>query len=335
VSDGFYIRGNISIIGHGPTSKIKNYCADRGTSTTGGVLLYYQSETSSTHTFSGAVSGGDLTFTLNTVVGLSEGDDIFLQFGEAEYDASQPWLCMFNTIASISGNDVTLKVGVPEDIANGVAHKLLKFTKVVQNVKIANLSLEDAASSSPDQLVYIERCRNVKVENLYSPEHRGSIINAQSENVTIDGFYSTRAKYAGAYAASGNLIGGWGFRNFNVKNVFGMCVDHCGIYFEAHGRGAWLENIVIKQGSSGTGADYGFTVVGACKDIHLKNYHYHSDRSTSWATNIHQEGAEVTTENVSIYGKAGTLFPLEQHKGMLGWGNADGGNLTYYDRIKM
>lgn len=327
VTDGFYIRKNINIIGSGSTSRIIQHGTSWATSS---VLLYYQSPTQTTFTSTATIMAGDTTLTLNDVTGLVTGTEMFLQLGTATYDNTQPYLCMFNTIASISGNDVAFSVPIPEGIS-GTSHKAILLSKIVQGVTIANISLEADSAAQPDQAMYIERCRNVRVQNVMM-NHTGGIINAQSENVWLENIYYKRARFYGAYAASGNMIGGWGFRNYYIKNVFGEDIDHNGIYFEAMGRGASIENFVYNVGAGKTSSGYGLWVGGDCKGVYLKNGHFNAPYANYFGIYV-VENSEVRTEDVFLYNGTSSLYFMKYHRGMLGW-DRDTGAMEYYEKIK-
>ena len=327
VTDGIYIRGNVNLVGEGSTSRIVQTGTSFATTT---VLFYYQSPTATTLTASGALSAGDTTLTVNSAAGLTAGQEVFLQLGEAKYDATQPYVSMFNTIASIDGSNVTFRVPFPEDI-NGTSHNCLTLTRIVQGVTISNLSIEASATATPDQAMYIERCRNVKVENIMM-NHTGGLINSQSENVSFENIYSKRARYYAPYAASGRFINGFGFRNFLIKNVFVEDSDETGIFFEAEGRGASIENFVYNVGPGRTSSGYGLLVQGDCKGIYLKNAHFNAPYSNFYAIRA-EEDSEIRTEDVFIYN--GTLAEgfLKNHRGMLGYDRATG-TMEYYSKIK-
>jgi hypothetical protein len=328
VTDGFYIRGNVSIYGDGSTSRI----IQSGTSfaTAGGVLLYYQSPTATTYTATATLSAGDTQLTLNSVTGLAQGDEVFLQLGEAKYDATQPYICMFNRIASISSSTITLSVPIPETV-NGTSHNVLSLSTIVQGVTVANLSLETADGAQPDQAIYFERVRNARAVNLMM-NHTGTIVNAQSENVSLENIYFKRAKIWGSYGASGNMIGGWGFRNYLIKNVFGMDIDRNGIYLEAEGRGAVIENFVWNAGSGHTTGGYGIWVGGDCKGIIIRNAHFNAPYSNYFSIQV-SEDAEVRSEDVFLYnGTLGESF-TKRHRGILGW-DRDTGTMEYYEKIR-
>jgi hypothetical protein len=323
-TDGFYIRGNVNIEGNG--SSLKQMGASFATVT---VLLYYQSPTAATRTSSGALAGGGTQLTLNAVTGLAVGDEVFLQLGAATYDATQPFTCMFNRITDITGLVVTFAIPFPEDVASA-AHNCIDLTRIVENVRVSDLTLEAASDAEPDQAMYIERCRNVTVENIIM-NHTGSIINAQSQNVSLNNIYSKRArKYS--YAASGNVIGGWGFKNYLMRNIFCHDCDKTGIYLEAEGRGATIENLYFDVGETHTTSGYGLWVGGNCKGITLKNGHFNANYSNFYGPHI-SENAEVRTEDVFLYN--GTLAEgfMKYHSGLLGW-DADTGVMVYYDKIK-
>lgn len=330
VTDGFYFRGSVSILGEGRHSVLKQYGSSFSTTP---VLLYYQSPTNTTYNASGALSAGDKDLTFSSVSGLSIGQEVFLQLGEATYDASQPYTAMFNVISNIAGTTVTFRVPFPEDV-NGTTHYCLSLTRIVENVSVANIGLEADSAAQPDQAMYIERCRNVKLSNVWM-NHTGALINAQSENVVFENIYSKRARYYGSYSGSGNVAGGWGFRNFRVQNLFCEDTDHNGLYLEAEGRGATVENMVYGVGSGYASSGYGIWVGGNCKGINIKNYHANAPAAlySSHRGIIVTENAEVITENVFLYNASISIGFLKNHQGMLGW-DAGTGTMTYYSKIK-
>ena len=327
VTDGFYVRGKVNLIGEGANTRIIQY----GTSfSTSPVLFYYQSPTQTTYTSTGTISGGDTTMTLNSTSGLAVGDNIFLQLGTATYDYTQPYLCMFNRIASIAGSQITLSARVPEDIS-GTSHNVLLFSNIVEGVTISDLCLEADADAQPDQAMYIERCRNVTVRNVIM-NHTGGLINAQSENVLFENIYCKRARFYGTYAASGRFINGWGFRNFHIKNVFGMDIDGTGIYFEAMGRMATVENYIYNAGAGVTTSGYGAYVTGGCKGIYFKNCHFNAPQANYYGISVIEEST-VRSEDIFLYNGTTSEGFLKTHRGLLGWDGGTG-TMSYYEKIK-
>jgi hypothetical protein len=129
VTDGFYIRGNVSIYGDGSTSRIIQ--------SGGGVLLYYQSPTATTYTATATLSAGDTQLTLNSVTGLAQGDEVFLQLGEAKYDATQPYICMFNRLHHLIPRH--LKRSYPRN-RKRTSHNVLSLSTIVR-LTVANYPL--------------------------------------------------------------------------------------------------------------------------------------------------------------------------------------------------
>ena len=327
LTDGTYVRGNVRFFGDGASSRL----IQTGTAfpTAGAVLLYFQSPVDTTYTASGALSAGDSTLTLDSVTGLSVGDEIFLELGAARYDATQPFTAMFNRVAAIAGLDVTFSVPFPENV-NGTDHTVLSFTKILDNVGVENISLEAADGAQPDQAVYFERCRNPVLRRIFM-DHTGGLINAKSENAVFDEIYYKRAKIWGAYAASGNMIGGWGFRNFMIRNIYGMDIDKNGIYLEAEGRGVTIENFYWSVGAGYSSSGYGLWLGGGTSGYKVKNAHLNAPHPNYFGF-LASEEAKGSAEDVYLYNGTSAEGLLKVLRGTLGW-DRGAGTMEYYNHI--
>lgn len=325
LDDGLNIPRNISLRGEGTASRL----IQRGrVFRTTAHLINYTSPVSATYTAAGQLGATDTTITLDTPAILMPGQEVFLQLGTSTHDPTQPFLCQFNVIASVAGSTITLRVPFGEAI-QGSAHRVL-VQQTIENVTVENLALESDVNAEPDQCIYIDRCRNVTIRNIHM-DHTGSIVNAQSANVRVDNVYVQRARRWGKYAASGNVIGGWGFRNYAIRNLYCADVDGNGIYLEAHGRGAIIENYWYTAGTAHGTNGYGLWVGGGCRNIVVRNAHLLAPYPNYFGIDV-QDGADVVTEDIHLYAGTRGVHFLLRHRGTLGYDCATGEMSVYVER---
>jgi len=321
-TDGLKINKAVSLHCTGGRARIIQTGTTYATSST---LLNYVSPITATYTASGTLAAKDNALTLNSVSGLSVGQEVFLELGVAKYDATQPYLSIFRTILAINGLTVTFRTPFGETI-NGTSNKLLVLD-VIENVSIEGVSLIADAAATPDQVIIFTRCRNVSVHNLHM-NHTGSIVNDRSSNVTLDNIYVKRARRYGNYGASGNVIGGWGFHNYTIKNLYCEEVDANGIYLEAQGRGFTVDNYWYTAGASHGTNGYGIWVGGNCRGGIIRNAHLNAPYDNYFGIDIAEE-AGVTTEGIHLYSGTRGVHFIKNHRGALGW-DMDTGTMAEY-----
>lgn len=320
-SNGFFIENPITICGSGPQTII-NFVTDD--TPANGNCFWFRSamDTDSANakvygplggvtyyrTFSGAVSEGNRTFTLASVTGLATNTECMLLLGVDPYDATQPFLRMWNKVASISGSDVTFTLSVPEDV-NGTSHKCVTFDDVVENCGISDLTISYDGTFGMEVAIWFDKCRNVYARNInLSGLPRGIVVEA-SDNVRIENIY---AKSITTYY----LLNGFGFTNLYANNLSVEDSYNIAVFFESQARGALIENVRIGRGASANTSAYSVTVAGGCRNIVLNNFHLlHTVACIDlWII----EASEVFTKDWFLWNSEYHLeFPLKQHSGCL------------------
>jgi len=259
-------------------------------------------------TFSGAVVEGNRTFTLASVTGLSTGTEVQLRYGVDPNDATSPFLCQWNRVASVSGSDVTFAIACPEDI-NGTSHKCVTFNDIVENCGIKDCTISYDGTFAAEVGLWIDNCRNFYARNIImSGLPRGIVVEA-SDNVEINNIYAkTITKYF--------FLNAYHFTNLHASN---LSVDDCynaGVYFESQGRGALVENVRIGRGATANSGSQSVLMLGGCRGIVLRNFHI--THTTDHITLTIGESSEVKTEDWYLYNSEyHNEMPLVQHHGLL------------------
>lgn len=324
ITNSITISKPVSIDGNGATIL---WDKDSG-SVTGIPLYYYPFPNLQSKTFSGAIAAGSATITLNNVTGLSEGQTVFVRAGSAISDPYAWQVGFYNTIRSISGNDVTLEVPFPEDIDdappvtyNGMPDAtgthLLSYwpdeADIPQNFFIRNLKFKIASGRKPEALLSMNFPRNVLVENVDFISGR-KFSFAYGENVSIKNVTFGLNKYEGT--GGENLIGMIGSRNVSIENVTGS-YEHTGITLEAECRNVNISNIMLQRTEGGSTGGTGIQVTGGSKNITIKNLYWLGSDTASAKNPLSVDAtSSAVASDVYLLGSVGQ-YDLRWHEGPL------------------
>jgi hypothetical protein len=327
VTTGFFIRKAISIVGNGgskinlvtggslvcPTtfwfqSAMDSNSADHPYYGPGGGVTYYR-------TFTGALSGGEHTFTLGSVTGLAIGTHCMLLLGVDPYDATQPFMRMWNQVTNIAGSAVTFTLPIPDGI-NGTSHKCVTFDAIVENIRIADIRLAYDGTASQDQSLYIDKCRNVVVENVVIESCHSAVTVEASENVSLTNILAWKVD-------TESLLNAFGCTDCRANNLRVMDCWGEALNFETQNRGFIVDGVDIGRGPTANNGTYAISVSGQSTGIVIKNITLNFDIDTLGMRIV--ENSKVQTENVLLYRHV-RIFPLGQHRGSI----YNGVNGSYY-----
>lgn len=161
LNPGLTIQKPVGMEGHGPASALQINVS----SSPENKPVVVSPVLNAPYTASGALSAGDRVLALNSVMGLSVGDEVFLTLGEDPHDPNEEITRMFNSVEAIAGMDVTFALPFPEDIPSAT-HEVRTFNALPEGIKFSNFSLTRGPGISSDQGLHIAQCRNISAENI-------------------------------------------------------------------------------------------------------------------------------------------------------------------------
>jgi hypothetical protein len=182
---------------------------------------------------------------------LPVGTMIFIGLGTDAEDADEE---DYSTVCMVMANDgaaITIDCVIPYAITQGVRpHQIFEVLEMVENVTIQDLNLDFVDGIIPSINFWIERCRNVIVENLGGRFTIGFTINDCS-NVTLVNISAELVKTG----SLGDRVGTfWQCEDILVDNVKVHCVDDAAIFFlESRSRHIRIRNILFSSTFAGTG----------------------------------------------------------------------------------
>jgi hypothetical protein len=277
----------------------------------------------------GRLSGGTNSLTLNSVEGLSQGSEVYLELGTAASDSTQPFFRMFARIAAIRGKTILLDHAVPEDI-HGVSHKVWPNLSPARNVEITSLRSDHFTFS----LNHIE---GGNVSDIHFDATNWCFLVTDSFNLTIqriDVDVLQGVPSVGPALMEGWVIAGWGMYGLNVRDV--RVRDLRGVQFfssEAESRLVFMDNIDLglddAPGNKAEVPEFIASGSASPRPIQVRNLHL---EVLAGSRRFNLADANVRYENVYIDGNRSSdsahpappdvLLPLSNLSGSLYFKNS-------------